>query len=175
MTSAAAEVEVYRAPADTSRRAGRHRGFVVPARRRGASVLYPARMQQSVAEPDGMTFTPAGAEKANQLLKSSDKENAAIRVFVKSGGCSGYQYGMQIDDKHLDGDHVFEVGDVRLVVDERSWPLLKGSQVDYVENMMGGGFNVSNPNASSECGCGHSFRMDGAAPPSGEGSSSCSS
>ncbi len=122
-----------------------------------------------------MTLTPAGAEKAGQLLAGNDKANAAIRVFVKSGGCSGYQYGMKIDDQRLDGDHVFEVGNVRLVVDERSWPLLKGSQVDYVENMMGGGFSVSNPNASSECGCGHSFRTDGAAPPSGEGSSSCSS
>ncbi len=132
-------------------------------------------MQQSMVEPDSMTFTPAGADKATQLLKGSGKEGAAIRVFVKSGGCSGYQYGMQIDDRRLDGDRVFEVGEVRLVVDERSWPLLKGSQVDYVENMMGGGFNVSNPNASSECGCGHSFRTDGAAAPSGEGSSSCSS
>ncbi|HRN19558.1 MAG: iron-sulfur cluster assembly accessory protein [Trueperaceae bacterium] len=132
-------------------------------------------MQQSMADQDHMTLTPAGAEKAGQLLAGNDKANAAIRVFVKSGGCSGYQYGMKIDDQRLDGDHVFEVGNVRLVVDERSWPLLKGSQVDYVENMMGGGFSVSNPNASSECGCGHSFRTDGAAPPSGEGSSSCSS
>jgi len=132
-------------------------------------------MQQSLADQDHMTLTPAGADKAGQLLAGSGKANAAIRVFVKSGGCSGYQYGMKIDDQRLDGDHVFEVGDVRMVVDERSWPLLKGSRVDYVENMMGGGFSVSNPNASSECGCGHSFRTDGAAPPSGEGSSSCSS
>lgn len=134
-------------------------------------VLYPRPMQQSMAETDRMTFTPAGAEKASQILKSSGKPDAAIRVFVKSGGCSGYQYGMQIDDRRLDGDRVFEVGDVKLVVDERSWPLVRGSQVDYVENMMGGGFNLSNPNASSECGCGHSFRTDGAAAPAGEGAS----
>ena len=122
-------------------------------------------MQESISDTDRMTFTPAGAEKAGQLLRGSGKEGAAIRVFVKSGGCSGYQYGMQIDDKHLAGDRVFEVEGVRLVVDERSWPLLRGSRVDYVENMMGGGFNVSNPYASSECGCGHSFRTDGAPAP----------
>lgn len=119
-----------------------------------------------------MTFTQAGAAKASEILKGSGKEDAAIRVFIKSGGCSGYQYGMQIDERRLDGDRVFEVGDVRLVVDERSWPLLRGSRVDYVESMLGGGFSLSNPNASSECGCGHSFRTDGAAVPQ---DGSCSS
>jgi len=60
-------------------------------------------------------------------------------------------------------------------VDPRSWPLLKGAQVDYVENLMGGGFQVNNPNATNSCGCGHSFRTDGAAAPDGEGAGSCSS
>ncbi len=122
---------------------------------------------------DSLSLTPAGAEKAGQLLKGNGNENAAIRVFVKSGGCSGYQYGMRVDDQRLAGDRVFEVGDVKLVVDERSWPLLRGSRVDYVESLLGGGFSVKNPNASSECGCGHSFRTDGAAAPSGDGSSGC--
>lgn len=126
------------------------------------------------ADSSAMRFTPAGAAKATELLQGSGKENAAIRVFVKSGGCSGYQYGMAIDDRRLDGDREFEDQGVRLVVDERSWPYLRGSEVDYVENMMGGGFQVQNPNATSECGCGHSFRTDGAPAPDGE-SSSCSS
>ena len=132
-------------------------------------------MQQATPDYDQMTFTPAGAEKASQLLSNAGNEGAAIRVFIKSGGCSGYQYGMKIDDRFLDGDHIFDHDGVKLVVDDRSWALLRGSQVDYVENMMGGGFNVVNPNASSNCGCGHSFRTDGAAAPDGEGSSSCSS
>lgn len=124
---------------------------------------------------DAMRFTAAGAAKASELLRSSGKYGAAIRVFVKSGGCSGYQYGMAIDDRRLEGDRAFEDQGVLLVVDERSWPYLRGSEVDYVENMMGGGFNVNNPNATSACGCGHSFRTDGAAAPDGEGSGACSS
>ena len=125
-----------------------------------------------VAE-EKLTFTPEGAEKARELIASSDKENAAIRVFIKSGGCSGYQYGMNIDHRRLDGDREYIDNGVPLVVDSRSWELLKGSLVDYTENLMGGGFAVRNPNASSECGCGHSFRMDGRPAPT-PGSGSCS-
>ncbi len=120
-----------------------------------------------------MSFTVTGAAKAAGLIANSGKENAAIRVFVKSGGCSGYQYGMAIEDRFMDGDRLFEDQGVRLVVDQRSWPFLRGSTLDYVENMMGGGFSVQNPNASSECGCGHSFRTDGRPAPTGP-NDSCS-
>ena len=122
---------------------------------------------------DTMTVTDAAAKKASELLSTNNKRDAAIRVYVKSGGCSGYSYGMAIDERTLDGDRIFEDKGVRLVVDPKSWPLLQGSEVDYVENMMGGGFNVVNPNATSSCGCGHSFRTDGRAAPDGEGSASC--
>ncbi len=121
-----------------------------------------------------LTFTDAGAMKASSLLKEQGKEDGAIRVFVKSGGCSGYSYGMAIDDRQLDGDRYFEDKGVKIVVDPKSLELVQGSQLDYVENMMGGGFNVVNPQATSECGCGHSFRTDGAEAPEGEGSASCS-
>lgn len=121
-----------------------------------------------------LTMTETGASKAVELLASSGKDSAAIRVFIKSGGCSGYSYGMAIDDKELEGDSIFEDKGVRLVVDKMSLPLLEGSQVDYVENMMGGGFSVINPNATSSCGCGHSFRTDGQAAPDGENGTSCS-
>lgn len=121
-----------------------------------------------------MTFSDVGAAKATEMLSRSGKENAAIRVFVKSGGCSGFGYGMSIDERTLEGDRVFEDRGVRIVVDERSWPLLRGSELDYVENMMGGGFSVTNPNATSSCGCGSSFRTDGRPAPGGEGAESCS-
>ena len=127
-----------------------------------------------VINKDVMTVTEAAARKANEMLKSNGKEDAAIRVFIKSGGCSGYSYGMAIDDRTLEGDRVFVDRGVRMVVDERSWPLLQGSEVDYVENMMGGGFSVNNPNATSACGCGSSFRTDGKQAPDGEGAPSCS-
>jgi len=129
-------------------------------------------MHAVLPDSERLRFTDAGAAKAQHLLATSGKENAAVRVFVKSGGCSGFQYGMSIDDRRLEGDLEFEDHGVRLVVDPRSFPLLKGSHVDYVENLMGGGFSVKNPNASSECGCGHSFRTDSKPPPSEGGSCS---
>ncbi|MEX2500852.1 MAG: iron-sulfur cluster insertion protein ErpA [Trueperaceae bacterium] len=120
-----------------------------------------------------MHFTDAAAGKAAQLLAEREAADAAVRVYVKSGGCSGYLYGMSIDERRLEGDRVFEDKGVRLVVDKMSWPLLAGSEVDYVENMMGGGFSVHNPNASSNCGCGSSFRTDGSDAPDAEGATGC--
>ncbi len=119
-----------------------------------------------------MSVTEAAARKAGELLQNAQKDNGAIRVFVKSGGCSGYSYGMAIDDRELEGDSIFEDRGVRIVIDKMSLPLLMGSQIDYVENMMGGGFSVNNPNATSACGCGSSFRTDGKSAPEGE-SASC--
>ncbi|MFC6591626.1 HesB/IscA family protein [Deinococcus lacus] len=115
-----------------------------------------------------LTISEFGAQKARGILAQSGKENAGVRVFIKSGGCSGYQYGMAIDDRELEGDTVVIDRGVKLVVDQMSLALLRGSEVDFVENMMGGGFTVHNPNATSSCGCGHSFRTDGANAPAGE-------
>ncbi|UCH27542.1 MAG: iron-sulfur cluster insertion protein ErpA [Trueperaceae bacterium] len=132
-------------------------------------------MDSVVVQKDQLTVTDAAAVKASALLKSNGKEHAAIRVFVKSGGCSGYSYGMAIDERTIDGDLEFVDRGVKLVVDPRSWPLLQGAEIDYIENMMGGGFSVNNPNATSSCGCGHSFRTDGRQAPDGEGSVGCGS
>jgi iron-sulfur cluster assembly protein len=121
-----------------------------------------------------LTVTEAAARRATELISAQSSGDAAVRVYVKSGGCSGYMYGMAIDDRRLEGDQVFEDKGVKMVVDKMSWPLLAGSEVDYVENMMGGGFSVNNPNASSSCGCGSSFRTDGSDAPDGEGSVGCS-
>lgn len=120
-----------------------------------------------------LTLTETAAKKASELLKAHQKEDAAIRLFIKSGGCSGYSYGMAIDDRQLEGDHTFVDRGVKVVVDSRSWPLVAGSEIDYVENLMGGGFSVNNPNATSACGCGSSFRTDGRQAPDGEGSYGC--
>ncbi len=130
-------------------------------------------MDNLIDQADRLTMTDAAVSKASTLIAGSGKENAAIRMFVKSGGCSGYQYGMSVDEKPLEGDLEFEDRGIRIVIDPRSWPMLRGSEVDYVESLMGGGFSVNNPNASSACGCGHSFRTDGRPAPDGE-SASCS-
>ena len=130
---------------------------------------------RSVVDPfERVTFSAAGAARASSLL-ADQPESAAVRVYIKSGGCSGYSYGMAIDDRRIEGDRVFVDRGARVVVDPKSWSLLRGSEIDYVENMMGGGFHVTNPNATSACGCGSSFRTDGRNAPDGEGSSSCSS
>jgi len=128
-----------------------------------------------VQEQTALSITPLAAERAKEILNRYNKPTAAIRVFIKSGGCSGYQYGMAVDERELEGDTTVEMHGVRLVVDRMSLPLLAGSQVDWVENLMGGGFSVNNPNATSSCGCGHSFRTDGAKAPAGEGSGGCCS
>lgn len=131
--------------------------------------------EPQVMAPKDISITEFGAEKARGILANSGKENAGVRVFIKSGGCSGYQYGMAIDDRELEGDIIVVDKGIKLVVDQMSFPLLRGSEVDFEENMMGGGFKVNNPNATSSCGCGHSFRTDGAQSPDGEGSSGCGS
>src|SRR3970040_154169 len=99
------------------------------------------------------------AGKMQELLTEEHKVGAALRVFVQGGGCSGFQYGLMIDEGEGDpaADRTFEVNGVRLVVDPISIRYLKGAEVDFVENVSGGGFTIKNPNARSPCGCGSSF------------------
>ena len=129
--------------------------------------------QPGAANP--ITISEKGAQHAIAAIAGSGKENAGVRLFIKSGGCSGYQYGMAIDDRQLDGDTVVYDRGVKLVVDPMSLPLVKGGEIDFIENMMGGGFTINNPNATSGCGCGHSFRTDGAQAQEGEGATGCGS
>jgi len=103
--------------------------------------------------------TETAAEKINELLTEEDKVGSGLRVFVQGGGCSGFQYGLMIDEGGGDpaSDQIFEVNGVRLFVDPISLRYLKGAEVDFVDNNMGGGFTIKNPNAKSTCGCGSSF------------------
>jgi iron-sulfur cluster insertion protein len=103
--------------------------------------------------------TETAAEKINELLNEENKVGSGLRVFVQGGGCSGFQYGLMIDEGEGDhtADQVFEVNGVRLLVDPISLRYLKGAEVDFVDNHMGGGFTIKNPNAKSTCGCGSSF------------------
>lgn len=106
-----------------------------------------------------ITVTETAAEKITALLAEEAKLGAGLRVFVQGGGCSGFQYGLMIDEGEGDAeaDRVFEVNGVRLLVDPISMRYLKGAEVDFVDNNMGGGFTIKNPNAKSTCGCGSSF------------------
>ena len=106
-----------------------------------------------------INVTEAAAEKITELLAEENKVGSGLRVFVQGGGCSGFQYGLMIDEGEADAqtDQIFEVNGVRLYVDPISLRYLKGAEVDFVDNNMGGGFTIKNPNAKSTCGCGSSF------------------
>jgi iron-sulfur cluster assembly protein len=83
-----------------------------------------------------------------------------LRIYVQGGGCSGFQYGMVLDEA-ADGDEILEVSGIRVIVDPMSLRYLDGAEVDYKNDLLGGGFAIKNPNAVSTCGCGHSFQAKG--------------
>ena len=104
-----------------------------------------------------VSITDKAAEKVKVLLKEKGVESGALRVFVAGGGCSGYQYGMAIAQEVDEDDFVFEHDGVKLLIDPESAPLLKGAEIDYVEDIMKSGFTIFNPNAVKSCACGSSF------------------
>src|SRR6188508_2657809 len=105
-----------------------------------------------------INVTPVAASKISELLAEENKLDAGLRVFVQGGGCSGFQYGLMIEEGGAGvGDQVFESNGVRLFVDPVSISYLKGAEVDFVDTITGGGFTIKNPNATSTCGCGQSF------------------
>jgi iron-sulfur cluster assembly protein len=104
-----------------------------------------------------ITITEKAADKVKAAMEKQGKNDAALRLYVSGGGCSGFQYGLAFDDKKTD-DHVIEAHGVRILVDNESATYLDGSEIDYVETVMGEGFMVNNPNAVETCGCGHSFK-----------------
>ena len=97
------------------------------------------------------------ASKINELLTEEGKTGSGLRVFVQGGGCSGFQYGLMIEESGGDADQVFESNGVRLFIDPVSISYLRGAEVDFVDTITGGGFTIKNPNATSTCGCGSSF------------------
>jgi iron-sulfur cluster assembly protein len=113
--------------------------------------------QQVVTETEVITMTPVAAEKVRDLLKQENDPGLGLRIFVAGGGCSGLQYGMTLDEEQ-EGDTAISLGDFKVFVDEMSIQYVNGSEVDYVDSLMGAGFTVNNPNAVSSCGCGHSFK-----------------
>ena len=107
-----------------------------------------------------ITLTDKGAEKVREFLAAQKAvaETAGLRVGVRGGGCSGFQYALAFDEQR-DGDEVFEDKGIRLLVDGPSLPYVRGAVVDYVESLQGAGFKVDNPNVIAACGCGSSFRV----------------
>ena len=108
-----------------------------------------------------ITVTEAAAGKIRELLSEEGKTESGLRVFVQGGGCSGFQYGLMIEENGQGtGDQVFESNGVKLYVDPISIRYLNGAEVDFVDTVTGGGFTIKNPNATSTCGCGQSFSVE---------------
>jgi iron-sulfur cluster assembly protein len=116
-------------------------------------------------------LTPAAASAVQALMDKRSLADHALRLYISGGGCSGYQYGMALDSNIRSQDTVFEQHGVKLIVDEVSIEYLRGATVDYVDEVMGSGFKIQNPNAVSSCGCGSSFRTSGEGGESGGGGS----
>lgn len=104
-----------------------------------------------------VTLTENAAEKLRDMIRAQGPDEDALRLFTKEGGCTGFSYGMALDAQKAD-DHVFALHGVKVVVDSDSLDLIDGSEVDYIDDLTGQGFKINNPNATSMCGCGSSFR-----------------
>ena len=108
-----------------------------------------------------INVSEAAAAKISELLVEENKAASGLRVFVQGGGCSGFQYGLMIEeDGQGAGDQVFESHGVKLFVDPISIQYLKNAEVDFIDTLTGGGFTIKNPNAKSTCGCGSSFSTE---------------
>ena len=121
-----------------------------------------------------ISLTDKASNRLKEIIKAKG-ESLALRVMVRAGGCSGFEYGMALERNPRPDDNVAETDGVKVVVDPNSLKYLDGSTIDYVDSLMGGGFAINNPNAVSSCGCGQSFKTagEGGAPRSC-GSGGCS-
>ena len=106
-----------------------------------------------------LQFSPRAADKVRELIEDEGNGALKLRVFITGGGCSGFSYGFTFDDSIAADDSVVERNGVTAVVDPMSYQYLMGAEIDYKEDLSGAQFVVTNPNASSTCGCGNSFAI----------------
>jgi iron-sulfur cluster insertion protein len=106
-----------------------------------------------------ITVTESAARRIAEVMRAEGTSGGFLRISVSGGGCSGFQYGMTMDDTQQADDRVFSRDGISVVIDETSLGLLNGAEVDFVEDMMGASFQIRNPNAASSCGCGNSFSV----------------
>ncbi len=112
-------------------------------------------------DPTGapVAVTDSAARRIAHLMAKEGTPEMFLRVSVLGGGCSGFQYSFVFDDARTEDDTMIEKGGARVVIDSTSLDLLKGSEIDFVEDMVGSAFAIRNPNATSSCGCGNSFSV----------------
>jgi iron-sulfur cluster insertion protein len=116
-------------------------------------------MAEIKARPDPFRVSERAARRISEILAREGQPDLRLRVSVSGGGCSGFQYGFALDDQAEDGDIAIERAGARVVIDGMSLMYLIGCEVDYVEDLTGSYFRVTNPNATASCGCGNSFAV----------------
>ena len=121
------------------------------------SKLNKAVAEYKAEEGKEIIITSKAAEKLIEVLKENNKEGSGLRVEIVPGGCSGFQYGLELDDKTTDLDLTIEEKGVKIIISKENLQFLKGARLDYVDSLQGAGFKISNPNVHSSCGCGQSF------------------
>ncbi len=109
--------------------------------------------------PAPLVFTDACVQKVKELLAQEDDPNMPLRVFVQGGGCQGFQYGFQFEEKPAEDDEVIERDGVKFLVDSLSMQYLVGAEIDFKEDLEGSQFVIRNPNAVTSCSCGSSFSV----------------
>ncbi len=106
-----------------------------------------------------ITLSASAVRRIAELRAAEANDTLMLRIAVSGGGCSGFQYGFSLDDTRNADDHLFSRDGVSIVVDEVSLDLVRGAEIDYVEDLIGAYFAIKNPNAASTCGCGSSFSV----------------
>ncbi|HEY4135223.1 MAG TPA: iron-sulfur cluster insertion protein ErpA [Alphaproteobacteria bacterium] len=106
-----------------------------------------------------LIVTPSAAKRILELAAEEAQPGLMLRIAVSGGGCSGYQYGFTLDDAVNPDDKTFEADGAKVVIDETSLDLMGGAQIDFVDELVGASFTISNPNATASCGCGNSFAL----------------
>lgn len=109
--------------------------------------------------PTPIRITESAVNKVRSLVEEEGNQDIKFRVYVTGGGCSGFQYGFSFDEEFADDDTQIHKDGITVIVDPMSYPYLLGAQVDYEEGLQGAKFTVTNPNATSTCGCGSSFSI----------------
>ena len=104
-----------------------------------------------------ITISESAKEKILDILVEENNPNVALRTFVQGGGCSGFSYGFTLEEEKNEDDFEFSVGSFKVLVDAMSMQYMQGATIDYKDELMGSSFTITNPNATSTCGCGSSF------------------
>ena len=115
---------------------------------------------ESIHQAELITISPKAEEKVTEFMKQENKESLYLRVYVSGGGCSGLSYGMGFEEKPDEDDNVIDQNGIKMIVDSYSQKYLNGTNIDYIESLMGSGFKINNPNVTKSCSCGHSFSTE---------------